>query len=224
MAQPDHNGIAARLWRLPGQLVLALINATAILVIIAAILALVTMARIDHFAGNVVATMTEAVLSKVELPQKDALANLRNLTAEVRALRTTLAEIRAGENPRLQAEIARLREALTTVQASVDRLGNARSILTDEAIGRLARAATDTLVKLRGCSPDRPKMSPGSASSPHEHERTQDRLNLDPEFRFGSIQANHRPTRLAVVAKRGDLGDFRLHCQVKPGWRPKVFD
>jgi hypothetical protein len=39
-------------------------------VIIAAILALVTMARIDHFAGKPVATMTEAVLSKVELPQK----------------------------------------------------------------------------------------------------------------------------------------------------------
>jgi len=35
MPEPDRNGISARLWRLPGQLLLALINATAILVIAA---------------------------------------------------------------------------------------------------------------------------------------------------------------------------------------------
>ena len=55
MTEPDGNGISARLWRLPGQLLLALINATAILVIVAAIVALVAIARIDHFAENVVA-------------------------------------------------------------------------------------------------------------------------------------------------------------------------
>ena len=54
--------------------------------IVAAILALVAIVRIDNFAGNVVATMTEAALSKIDLPSKDVLANLRNLTEEVRAL------------------------------------------------------------------------------------------------------------------------------------------
>lgn len=56
---------------------LALINATAILVILAAIVALVAISRINHFAENVVATMTEAVLSKVDLPPKDVLADLK---------------------------------------------------------------------------------------------------------------------------------------------------
>jgi hypothetical protein len=150
MAEPDRNGISARLRRLPGQLLLALINATAILVIAAAILALVAIARINHFAGNLVATMTEAVLSKVDLPAKDVLANLRNLTAEVRTLGNALGEIKAGEN--LQSEIVRLKEALTVLNISVDRLGNARSILTDEAIGQLGRTVTDALMKLRDCS------------------------------------------------------------------------
>ena len=86
MSEPDRNRISAKLWRLPGELLLALINATAILVIVAAILALVAIMRIDNFAGNVVATMTEAALSKIDLPSKDVLANLRNLTEEVRAL------------------------------------------------------------------------------------------------------------------------------------------
>jgi hypothetical protein len=152
MAELDRNGISARLWRLPGQFLLALINATAILVIAAAILALVAIARINHFAGNLVATMTEAVLSKVDLPAKDVLANLRNLTAEVRTLGNALGEIKAGENPVLQFEIVRLKEALTVLNISVDRLGNARSILTDEAIGQLGRTVTDALMKLRDCS------------------------------------------------------------------------
>ena len=154
MAESDRNGISARLWKLPGQLLLALINATAILVIVAAVLAIVAMARIDHFAGNLIATMTEAVLSKVDLPQRDVLANLRNMTAEVRALRTAIAEIRTGENPLLQAEMARLKEALTVLNSSVDRLRNARSLLTDEAIGQLARTVTDALIELRGCPSD----------------------------------------------------------------------
>jgi hypothetical protein len=141
MAEPDRNGISARLWRLPGQLLLALINATAILVIAAAILALVAIARID-------------------LPAKDVLANLRNLTAEVRTLGNALGEIKAGENPVLQFEIVRLKEALTVLNISVDRLGNARSILTDEAIGQLGRTVTDALMKLRDCSSNVGRLAP----------------------------------------------------------------
>ncbi|WP_156041823.1 hypothetical protein [Bradyrhizobium sp. URHD0069] len=160
MAEPDRNGISARLWRLPGQLLLALINATAILVIVAAILALVATVRIEHFAKNVAATMTEAVLSKVDLPSKDALANLRNLTAEVRTLGNALREIRAGEHPALQSEIAQLKEALTVLNVSVDRLGSAKSILTDEAIGQLGRTVTDALMKLRDCSSSARQVAP----------------------------------------------------------------
>ena len=160
MAEPNRNGISARLWMLPGQLLRALINATAILVIVAAIVALVAIARINRFAENVVATMTEAVLSKVDLPQKDVLANIRNLTTEVRTLGNTLREIKAGEHPVLQSELAQLKETLTVLNVSVDRLGSARSILTDEAIGQLGRTVTDALMKLRGCSSSTRQVAP----------------------------------------------------------------
>ena len=152
MPEPDRNGISARLWRLPGQVLLALINATSILVIVAAIVALVAIARVNHFAENVAATMTEAVLSKVDLPSRGVLANLRDLTAEVRTLGDSLREIKAGENPSLQFEMAQLKEALTVLRVSVDRIGSARSILTDEAIEQLGRRVTDTVMKLRNCS------------------------------------------------------------------------
>jgi len=152
VTEPDRNGIAARLWRLPGQLLLALINATAILVIVAAVVALVAIARIDRFAENLAATMSEAVLSRVDLPSKDVLANLRNLTEEVRSLRNAIGEFKTGENPALQTEIAQLKEMLTVLNVSVERLRGARSILTDQAIGQLGRTASDTLMKLRDCS------------------------------------------------------------------------
>jgi hypothetical protein len=152
LSEPDRNAVSARLRRLPVQFLVALINATAILVIVAAILVLVAMARIDNFAGNVVATMTEAVLSKIDLPSRDVLANLRSLTEEVRTLGNTLREIRVGENPAAQSRIERLREGLTALNASLDRLANTRTILTDEAIGQLGRAVTNTLTKMRSCS------------------------------------------------------------------------
>ena len=152
MAELDSDEIFARLRRLPWQLLLALVNATAILVIVAAVLALVALARIDHFVGNLAETTTEGVLSKVDLPPKEALADLRSLAAEVRALRKTLLEAKAEENALLQSEIARLRGALTALSTSVERLGNAQSNLVDEAIGQLARAAGDTLTRLRDCA------------------------------------------------------------------------
>jgi hypothetical protein len=160
LSKSDRNEIYARLRRLPADFLLALTNATAILVIVAAILALIVMVRIDNLAGRVVTTMTEAVLSKIDLPSKNVLANLRNLTEEVRTLGNTLRDIKVGENPVIQIEIARLKEALTALNASVDRLTNTRTILTDEAIAQLGRAVTDTLTQMRGCTSKVGQMQP----------------------------------------------------------------
>jgi hypothetical protein len=172
MAEPDGSGISARLLRLPGQLLLALINATAILVIVAAIVALVAIARINHLAENVVSTMAEAVLSKVDLPQKDVLANIRNLATEVRTLGNRLREFKAGEHPVLQPELAQLKEALTVLNANVDRLGSARSLLTDEAIRQLGGTVTDALTKLRDCSPGARQMALPAPSDGHPIDRS----------------------------------------------------
>jgi hypothetical protein len=160
LAETDRNAISPRLRRLPVELLRSLINATAILVIVAAILVLLAMVRIDSFAGSVVTTMTEVVLSKIGLPSKEVLVNLRNLTGEVRTLGSTLREIKVGENPTVQLEIAQLKEALTALNVSVDRLTNTRTILTDEAIGQLGRAVTDTLTKMRGCASNVCQMQP----------------------------------------------------------------
>jgi hypothetical protein len=74
------------------------------------------------------------------------------LTGEVRALGNALREIKAGENPVLQSEIARLKESLIVLSVSVDQLGSSRSILTDEAAARFGETITQALMKLRDCS------------------------------------------------------------------------
>src|SRR3954451_14016489 len=152
MARSSRRGISARLWRLPGQMILAMINATAILVIVAATLALLASARIHHFTENAVTTITEAVLSRVDLPPKDVLANLQNLTAEVRTVGNSLREINAGELP-VSIQDRAIAGTLSTAKVSLDRLGSARSaIFSDETFGQLGRTVTDTLIRIRDCS------------------------------------------------------------------------
>jgi hypothetical protein len=80
------------------------------------------------------------------------LANIRELTGEVRALGNTLREIKAGADPVLESKIARLREPLAALSTSVDRLGNSRSTLTDEIVTRFGDTITQTLMKLKDCS------------------------------------------------------------------------
>jgi hypothetical protein len=53
---------------------MALINGTAILVIVAAILALVATSKVTHLAENVSATMTDAVLSRIDVEPQQLLA------------------------------------------------------------------------------------------------------------------------------------------------------
>jgi len=152
MSEPVAPRVSARLRRLPGQLVLALINATAILVIAAAILALVAMARIDHLAGRVAGTMTDAVLAKAGGLPREVLADLPRLRAELQRFGDALRERKLGESAAVQAEAAQLREALAALRTSIDRLASARSALTDDAIRQFGLGAADALVKRRGCA------------------------------------------------------------------------
>ena len=179
MVEPSRDGISARVRKLPGQFLLALINATTILVIVAAILVLLAIVRIEHFAESIVATMTEAVLSKVDLPSREVLANVRNLAGEVRALGETLKEIKERDHPILQSEIARLKDALTVLKGSIDRIGSARSMLTDEALARLGTTITGALITLKDCAPE---VGPNGASARPESQAQRVRL-MDLNFR-----------------------------------------
>ena len=73
------------------------------------------------------------------------LTNVRNLAAEIRTLDNSLPDGREKDDPVPRSEVARLKEVLSTLSTSINRLTSARTVLTDEAIGQLARSASDTL-------------------------------------------------------------------------------
>src|SRR5262249_23417899 len=99
-------------------------------------------------------------LSKIDLPSRDVLKNLNNLTEEIRSLRASFREARKGGDPILEARIARLEQAAGTLSANIDRLTKARTILTDEAIGHLGRSVSDTWTKMRGCPSETGQATP----------------------------------------------------------------
>jgi hypothetical protein len=152
MSYPVRRGIAVRLRSLPGQCLLALINGTTVLLIAGAVLILIASASIQNFVETTVSTLTESVLSKVDLPSKEVLTNIGELTREVRALNNSLREIRPGENPVVQSRIVQLKEALTLLSSNMDQLRSSRSVLTNEVATRAGDAISHILLTSQGCS------------------------------------------------------------------------
>ena len=64
-------GLVARLKRLPAQLLLALVNATALLVITACILLVVVLNRVDHAAETIAGKVTDATISRLDMSPAD---------------------------------------------------------------------------------------------------------------------------------------------------------
>jgi hypothetical protein len=163
---PDSNEILLRLRRLPRQLLMALINGTAILVIVAATLALVATSKVTHLAENVASTMTDAVLARIDVQPQQFLAGIHSVGEDVHALAKTLKQAKAEGTFRQDPEIERLTERLGTLQASIGRLGDARSLLVEEAIARVARAVAEGLENFRACSPAMKPLPTPAAETP----------------------------------------------------------
>jgi hypothetical protein len=121
-------------------LLLSLINGTAILVIVAVILALVALSKVTHLADDVASTMTDAVLSRMDGKPQQVLANLQNVAAEDHALTGSLKQARAEGTARLDPEVAKLSDKLSALQATIEQLRQAKLSLIDEAVTRIGRA------------------------------------------------------------------------------------
>ncbi len=137
MAEIVENRITSRLRRVPRQLLLALINGTAILVIVAGILALIVFSRLQTLAGDIAATMTDKVLAEVFPEPQRAQADLASLMTEVHALGAALKAKSAEGDAKLEAAIVRLKAELGDLRAGIERLVGTKTLLTDEVIVRI---------------------------------------------------------------------------------------
>jgi hypothetical protein len=158
MSDPAYGNLSARLRRLPGQLLLALVNGTAILVILGAILAIIATSKVTHLGQTVASTMADAVLSRVDENPRELVENIRSISEDVHTLTVKLADVRTQGAIGLGSEVARLNEQLGSLEGSLDRLRGARSDLIDELIARVGSAVGDTLRNFRACPPPDSKM------------------------------------------------------------------
>jgi chromosome segregation ATPase len=143
-----------RLRRLPGQLLLALLNGTAILVIAAALLALAATAKVTHLAENVAATMTDAVLSRVDVKPGRVIAKIDNLTTEIRSLRDALKQEKVERRADLDPAVRQLKEKLARLEKAIENLSDARSRLVNEAAAQLSLSLGEVLQDFGSCKLD----------------------------------------------------------------------
>ena len=151
MSKPGRSEFSTRLRKLPRQLLLALINGTAILVIAAAILAIIAFSKVTHLAQNVASTMTDAVLSRIGGDPQQVVRDLQSVSDEVHTLLAALEERKADGPARFGTEIARLSEQLSSLEATIEQLRDARSRLIDEAIAKVGSSLSEGLQTLRAC-------------------------------------------------------------------------
>jgi hypothetical protein len=104
--------------------------------------------------------MTDAVLTRVDVEPRQVIANLQSITADVRALVAALKQTKADRVARLDPEIARLGERLGALDANIEQLRNARSLLINEAIARFGRSLGESLQNFTACRSGEVKQAP----------------------------------------------------------------
>ncbi|MFC3230931.1 hypothetical protein ACFOGJ_27040 [Marinibaculum pumilum] len=163
-SRSQQSELSQRLKRLPGQLLLALVNATAVLVILAAILVLVAIGRAEDVAGRVSATVTEALAA--HLPGKpgalrEEIAGLRSDLAAFRSNAGTSADAAAA---RLDARIAGLEAQLGELQGNLQQLSAAGADITRKTAEEAGAAIGQSLGAVLACR--QPALADASAQPP----------------------------------------------------------
>jgi hypothetical protein len=151
MSEPAKSDFAVRLRKLPGQLLLALVNGTAVLVIVAAVLAMIASSKVMHLAQNVASTMTDAVFSKVSEDPRQLVQTIQGVSDDIHTLTVALAKAKADGVTGLNPEVTRLNERLDLLETNLKRLLGARSDLIEGLIAKVGNAVGDALQNFRAC-------------------------------------------------------------------------
>jgi hypothetical protein len=151
MSYHDAPGLGRRLVRLPGQLLLALVNATALLVIAACVLSLVVLNRVDSAGERIAGNVTEAALARLQVSPADFKARIEALDGKVSALRAELADPDLKDHWEVAQQLKDLNRNLTDIKLAAAGLSAAGPQITETAFEQAGDMLTDALYTLRGC-------------------------------------------------------------------------
>lgn len=139
----------SRLGRAISNLLLAVLNATLVLFIVAAIAGIVLIGKARTFASDIAGDVTQAAISSTGLQPADALSELRMVSTEIRDLKVAIAERGTDVDQR----VAQLSARLDSVQATIDGLRSRKVEMTDAVIDRAGVALGNAMRSLRDCVP-----------------------------------------------------------------------
>ena len=158
--------LGRRIRRLPGQLLVALVNATAILVIVAAALAILAVSRFETAGENLAAHLSREAVTQLGVTPGELKSKLDTLEEKMKSLQAGLAQARQTDDGPLRAQIADLNETLTELKAAVVKLGDAHPQVVEAAIRQIGATLTDTLLQLRNCRSPKPEVTGAAAALP----------------------------------------------------------
>ncbi|MEM9631703.1 MAG: hypothetical protein AAGA50_10285 [Pseudomonadota bacterium] len=154
--------IGTRLKRLPGQFLVALLNATSILVIAACVLVIVMLNQIDTAGARIAASVTEATFSQMQISPAEFKTRLVALDQRIELLSERLANPELQQDGELKQQLTELNRNLTDLKEAAQSIRSAGPAVTSTAFEQAGDMVTDSLYALRGCRSNEGKPDTGS--------------------------------------------------------------
>lgn len=151
MSYSDRPGLGARLVRLPGQLLLALVNATALLVIVACVLVIVVLNRVDAAGERIAGTVTDAALARLEVSPAEFKTRLETLDNRIAGLSEQLKNPDLSDHWEVSQQLKDLNGNLAQIRLAAEGLSAAGPDVMATAFEQAGKLLTGSLFALRGC-------------------------------------------------------------------------
>jgi len=151
MSPYDAPGLGGRLLRLPGQLLLALVNATALLVIAACILALLVLNRVDTAGERIAGTVTDAALARLDVSPAEFKTRLDALDGRIETLSAQLSNPDFQDHWEVSRQLKELNANLSDIRLAAAGLSAAGPDVAAAAFDQAGDMLTGALYAVRGC-------------------------------------------------------------------------
>jgi hypothetical protein len=140
-----------RLMRLPRQLLLALVNAAALLVIVACVLALLVLNRAETAGERIAGAATDAALARLQVSPEDFGERLERLDEQLETLNARLSDPGLKDHWEITQQLKDLNRSLSGISRAAEGLSAAGPDVAAAAFDQAGDTLTDALYVLRGC-------------------------------------------------------------------------
>jgi len=141
----------SRILALPGQFLLAFLNATAILVIVACVLVLMTMDRIETAGVSLADAAAGAALARLDMTPQDFQERVAGLDKRMEEISIQLQDPIRVDVRALRPELEALNANFSQVAGAAKVLSEAQPEMVEAAMRQAGQIVTDTLLGLTAC-------------------------------------------------------------------------